>query len=69
MDNLIRIDNISAGQALEFKYDLEKAGLIMNVDFQWFYHSAALDDFVGHSFVEFTFLKPALATYYKLKWE
>jgi hypothetical protein len=65
-------ENISATDAIGFKDQLIKDGLVMNKDFIWAYHKARHDDF-GYAesipqMVVFRFEDPALATFYKLKW-
>lgn len=66
INNVLRLENIKASKAIEFKQELESAGLILNVDFQWKYYSPA-NHYV--SIVEFTFTNPIYATFYKLRWE
>lgn len=65
INNRIYIENVRATTAIEYKHELEAAGLILNVDFEWKWHSSA-----SHytSVVEFTFKNPSLATFYKLRW-
>jgi len=54
------------------KYELEKAGLIMDQDFTWYYQQARWDDFSHEPTlprcVKFDFAQESLATFYKLKW-
>ena len=66
INNKIRIENVKANRAIEFKQELEKDGLILNVDFEWRWHSPA-NHYVSN--VEFIFNNPIYATFYKLRWE
>jgi hypothetical protein len=47
-------------------------GLIVNQDYEWRYQKTVYDEFAwtdsSVSHVTFTFKKPALATFYQLKW-
>lgn len=63
---IITLENIRASEAIEFKYELISAGLVLDVDFQWTWYSPADN---GTSKVEFIFKNPSHATFYKLRWE
>lgn len=63
---VLRIENVRATTAIDFKHELENAGLRLNVDFEWKWHNAINQDYC---FVEFFFVNPSHATFYKLKWE
>lgn len=56
---------IPASRALEYKYELERSGLICDKDFTWAMSGAA---WPGKTHVEFNFVDPAMETFYKLKW-
>ena len=57
-------------EALWCKHQLVQDGLIMNVDFEWEYHSPVWDGFSQErpKHTVFSFRDPALATFYQLKW-
>ena len=69
--NYVRLD-CDAQRALEYKYQLDRDGLIANQDYVWRYQKAVYNDFAWTdsevSGVTFTFNNPALATFYQLKW-
>jgi len=71
MMHQIILYDVDAGNAITMKYELEKAGLVMNHDFTWYYQQARWDDFSHEPTlprcVKFNFVNPTLATYYKLK--
>lgn len=70
INNILRLENISASIAIEHKHELESAGLILNKDFEWKWNSPTTDFARStSSWVEFTFTNPAHATFYKLRWE
>ena len=68
----ILLYNVDVGTALDMKHELERAGLIMNQDFTWYYQQARWDDFSHEptlpKCVKFEFANEAMATFYKLKW-
>lgn len=65
-DNVVRLYKIKATEAIDYKYELIRAGLVLDVDFQWVWYTPTED---ATSKVEFIFKNPAHATLYKLKWE
>jgi len=72
MIHQIILYDVDAGTAIDMKHELEKAGLIMNHDFTWYYQQARWDGFSHEPslprLVKFEFAKESLATFYKLKW-
>ena len=68
----VTICHITVDRALAFKRDLLDAGLIMGVDFEWYYHRARYDAWSGDAgepdMVHFDLQDPVLATFYRLKW-
>ena len=72
MMHQIILYDVDAGNAITMKYELEKAGLIMDQDFTWYYQQARWDDFSHEPslprLVKFEFANEALAVFYKLKW-
>lgn len=67
----ITIRNVSAVDAVDYKFQLLRAGLVMEDDFTWRYVPAQWDSFTGITggkLVEFYFRDPATATFYQLKW-
>lgn len=66
------IENISATQGIDLKNELLKAGLVLNVDFEWAFSHAIRDSYAytieTPSRVMFLFTDPANATFYTLKW-
>lgn len=68
-NNVLRLEGINANQAIEYKHELIKDGLIMDVDFQWIWHSPGVNNMIGKTCVEFIFKNPVLTTFYKLRWE
>ena len=72
MNNLI-IENITAAEAMAFKYDLDQSGLLNNQDYTWRYRPVKYNnDWSTHpieqSQVVFEFDSPALASFYRVKW-
>ena len=67
----VTIRNITPFDAIDCKFQLLKAGLILDNDFTWKYFPSQWDNFtgvVGTRYAEFLFRDPALATFYQLKW-
>ena len=68
----VTIYRITVDQALAFKRDLVEAGLVMGVDFEWYYHRDTYDAWSGDGgepdMVHFDLQDPVLATFYQLKW-
>lgn len=67
----ITIRNVTPLDAVDLKFQLQRAGLVMNDDFTWRYIPAQWDSFTGITggrLVEFNFRDSALATFYQLKW-
>lgn len=65
-DNVVRLYKLKAADAIDYKYELIKAGLVLDVDFQWIWYNPSEGE---ASMVEFRFKNPSYATLYKLKWE
>ena len=72
MSSIVTINNVTASDAIGFKYQLETDGLVMNRDFVWIYNPVKYDDwFSGNkeeSCVKFDFSNPTLASFYRVKW-
>lgn len=68
----VRINHITPTAAIELKNQLISAGLVIEQDFVWEYRQATYDntgfDAVDPKQVIFSFVEPALATFYQLKW-
>ena len=67
----IRVHNIEVYDAIDLKYQLMQAGLVLDQDFEWAWITAEYDQFTGwtrQKHAEFKFRDPALATFYQLKW-
>ncbi len=67
----IIIRDVTAFDAVDYKFQLLRAGLVMEHDFTWKYVPAQWDSFTGITggkLVEFHFQDPAIATFYQLKW-
>ena len=64
------ISNIEPAEALEFKAQLIRDGLVRHVDFKWEYHPPLWDGFTNErpKHTVFSFQNPAHATFYQLKW-
>lgn len=62
----------TAQQALWFKEQLTQDGLVLNHDYTWSYQPVKYNDWsmapMEQSCVEFEFVDPALASFYRLKW-
>ena len=62
----------SPADAVEFRNQLVRAGLVMNQDFVWSYIPLTWDNFSGDAVtrkcVVFEFAEPEMATFYQLKW-
>ncbi len=65
--------HVGAPQGIEYKYELIAAGLVLDQDFTWKYNQATYNNdgytAVTPRSVTFNFQNPALATFYKLKWQ
>jgi hypothetical protein len=72
MMHQIILYDVDVGNAIDMKHQLEAAGLIMNLDFTWYYQQARWDDFSHEpalpKCVKFGFATEAMAVFYKLKW-
>lgn len=67
----ITIRNIGPFEAVDFKFQLLRAGLVMDDDFFWEYYPNKWDNFTGETsgkYAVFHFRDPATATFYQLKW-
>ena len=67
----VKISRLSLSRALEIKNELITDGLILYDDFTWrWLPHIAYSDYTATSpnCVEFEFCKPAVATFYQLKW-
>ena len=67
----IRIRDVTPFGAVDLKFQLIRAGLVMEDDFTWKYVPSRWDNFTGEThdkYVEFYFRDSALATFYQLKW-
>jgi hypothetical protein len=68
--NRILLEHISASEAIDFKNQLVRDGLIQDQDFSWAYHRAFNDNFSSEipKHATFDFVDGATATFYQLKW-
>ena len=67
----VTVRNVSPLDAVDMKFQLLRAGLVMDDDFTWRYVPLKWDSFTGLTgirYVEFEFQDPALATFYQIKW-
>lgn len=64
----IRIDHVTAGEALSLNSDLQTSGLVLNKDYTWQYYPP--DNFATHqpSGVEFVFEQDSMASFFSIKW-
>ena len=69
--NWFRIE-CSAAEAMEFKHELDRAGLVLNQDYTWRYQKPVYDNFAWvdsePSHATFTFANPSHASFFRLKW-
>jgi hypothetical protein len=67
----VTVSPITVVEAIELKNNLLMSGLDMNKDFVWAYKQAEWDNMTGNtpSMAKYGFRDPALATFYKLKWQ
>lgn len=73
MLNAVTITDITAAEAIAFKFDLDSAGLRLNHDYIWRYRPVKYNNDwsaepIEQSQAVFEFTDPALASFYKLKW-
>ena len=73
MLNKVTITKISAADAMALKANLDRDGLVVNVDYTWRFQPVKYNnDFsmyaIEESQVLFEFADPALASFYQLKW-
>lgn len=71
--NEIIVNRISAGDALALKADLDRDGLVVNVDYTWRFQPVKYStDFsmyeIEQSQVRFEFIEAAMASFYRIKW-
>lgn len=70
--NQILLEHITAGEAVDFKNQLIRDGLVLDQDFCWSYYQARYDNFSGSAVTprhaRFDFVDGATATFYQLKW-
>ena len=68
--NRILLENITPNEAIDFKLQLVRDGLVQDQDFCWAYHQAYNDNFSSETpkFAIFDFADGATATFYQLKW-
>jgi|LakMenE01Jun11ns_1017448.scaffolds.fasta_scaffold8615815_1 hypothetical protein len=65
----IILQGLSARKALELVSELKESGLIVHVDFEFYFYSEKIDHGKIHKrYCEFRFQEPKLATFYSLKW-
>lgn len=64
-ENVVKLSDITLDKALSYKKELLTSGLVQDKDFIWKWHSAL----EGERWVEFEFIQPGAALFYKLKWE
>jgi hypothetical protein len=72
MLSTVIINNVTASDAIGFKYQLETDGLVRDRDFVWHYSPVKYEDWFGspkqESWVKFDFSNPSLASFYCVKW-
>jgi hypothetical protein len=73
MSMAVTISDVSAMDALVFKAELARDGLVMNQDYAWRYCPVKYNhDWstipIEQSRVVFEFSSPALASFYRVKW-
>lgn len=73
MLNALTITNLSAAEAIGFKNDLDRAGLVVDKDYTWRFQPVKYSDsfsstLISESQARFEFADPAMASFYKLKW-
>ena len=71
--NVITISKITAANALLFKAELDRDGLVVNTDYTWRFQPVKYNnDFsmyaVEESQVRFEFADPVVASFYRIKW-
>lgn len=68
--SVIVVPDCSAMQAVEIKHSLISQGLELDKDFRWGYRSSEYDGFTMNraQHAVFAFRDPALASFYRLKW-
>jgi hypothetical protein len=68
----VLLEHITPTEAIEFKLQLVRDGLILDQDFCWAYHQAYYDNFSSDAVIPrhatFDFKDGATATFYQLKW-
>lgn len=72
-DYALTIEQASPDDGIRFSRELQASGLCMNKDFVWRYVPSQYDNFGLYNSapraVVFEFQDPALATFYRLKWQ
>ena len=70
--NQIILQHITPTEAVDFKNQLVRDGLVQDQDFCWAYHQARYDNFSSSAVTPkhalFDFADGATATFYQLKW-
>jgi hypothetical protein len=68
--NQIILQHITPTEAVDFKNQLVRDGLVQDQDFCWSYHQAQYDNFssVKPEYATFDFADGPTATFYQLKW-
>jgi hypothetical protein len=68
--NRILLENITPNEAIDFKLQLVRDGLVQDQDFCWAYRQAYNDNFSSEipKHAIFDFADGATATFYQLKW-
>jgi hypothetical protein len=71
MTNTVTLTNLTAGDAIAVKWELERTGLTVDQDFTWAYQPVkytAWSNDPEPSQATFDFRDAALASFYRLKW-
>lgn len=71
--NAITISKITAADALTFKAELDRSGLVIGTDYTWRFQPVKYNnDFsryaIEESQVRFEFTDAAVASFYRIKW-
>ena len=69
----LRIEQTSPDDGIRWSRELQESGLVRDQDYVWRYQPSQYDNFGLYNSapraVVFKFRDPALATFYKLKWQ
>ena len=73
MTSAVTITSISAAEAIGYKIDLDRTGLVVDKDYTWRFQPVKYSDSfsstpISESQVIFEFFDPATASFFRLKW-